>query len=394
MASSLRILVLILALPLLFPAPAKAWGSITHIAICREVSASPDFMAGGHSPDMIALNSVTTGSDAYDYAHNLDAAGGSFGYVMSGRGGGAFARGWFAHQLADSVVHGKNGYSETKTVVKGLPQRYTVDLGHGTTELIVDAIVLKEVFNRSLSISLPDKARLIHETAIACYNNAAGRIPRSNIISCQLAEGLAIEWGAWFNTNLYIADLMIDEPWFDQAEKDYQDYRPLFEYSADLVRDKTGAAFGQTEPAGWLDLLVRVLVPAQPVRAAETSSDDERTAYYSFVMKLSKRAREIGDGKITRESVACAIAETENTAGLSDKEKIWAKTIREMTVKDNRDLSAIEKKVTVYGKELGPKPGAAGGRTGAGFLPCLPFVLFSLMGMGLYWFCRKNGERR
>lgn len=388
-------LLLILTSPLFMPTPAQAWGSITHIAICRKVSASPDFIAGGHSPDMIALNSVATGSGAYDYAHNLNAEGGSFGYVMTGRGGGSYAQGWLAHQLADSVVHGANGYSETKTIIKGLPQRYTIDLGHGTTELIVDAIVLKEVFNRSLSIFVPDKIRLIHETAVACYNNAGGRIPRGNIISCQLAEGLAIEWGAWLNTNLYIADLMIDEPWFMQAEKDYQDFRPLFEYSIDLIRDKTAATSKQTEPAGWLDLLVGVLVPAQQVRAAETSPDDERTAYYSFVMKLSKRAREIGGGEITKESVKQAIAETENTAGFSDEEKVWARTIREMTVKDNRDLSAIEKKVTVYGKELGPKQGAVGGRTGAGFLPCLSLILlFSLMATGLYWFARRIVERR
>lgn len=394
-ASRISVLILfiipILLVLLAIPIPVYAWGSITHVAICRHVSSSAEYQAGGHSPDIIALNSVTTGSDAYDYAHNLDGPAGAFGQLMDRRGGGEFGRGWLCHQLADSIVHRSGGYSVTKTVFKGLPDRYRADLDHGATELIVDAIVLEDEFGGQMSFQVPDKSRLIHETSVDCFNSVGGRIPRRNIISCRIAESLTSKWEGWLITNLYLAELMLDEPWFAGVKNEYLDYRPFFDKSIALAGSELAyvAPASSRQQPNILTGITSMLLPAKTAFAAEDNAG-EKTSYYSFVTKLSERARAIGQGKITKESVRQAISEMENTPGLTDREKVWAKATQEMTVKHNRDFGAIERNVAAYGKESASKQGASGGRTGAGFLPCLPpAILCALIVSGGVWLGRR-----
>ncbi len=378
------------------PAPVKAWGPVTHVAICRHVSSSAEFQAGGHSPDMIALNSVMSGSGAYDYAHDLNGPAGAFGQLMCFRSGEEFGRGWLAHQLGDSVVHGSGGYSEIKTFFSGLPDRYRTDLGHGATELIVDAIVLGDEFGGQMSFNVPDKSRLIHETCVDCFNSAAGRIPRRDIITCRLAAGLSSKWEGWLITNLYLAELMRDEPWFAGAAKDYSDYRPLFMRSVALAGGDIAfiALPPKRQSKNILDRTIFSLLPAEPALAAGDDSAD-KTAYYGFVMKLSERARSIGQGKITKESVRLAVAEMEKAEKLNDRERVWAKAALEMTVNHNRDFQTIERNVVAYGKESASKQGASRGRTGARFLPYLPpAILLALIIAGGTWVGRKiiNGR--
>lgn len=394
----LRTLSLLFVIPtiLVFPAPVYAWGSITHVAICRQVSSSAEFQAGGHSPDMIALNNVTTGSDAYDYAHNLGSRNSAFGVLMDSRGGGDFGRGWLAHQLADSVVHGQSGYSVTKTVLKGLPDRYRADIGHGATELIIDAIVLGDEFDGQMNFYVPDKARLIHETSVDCFNKGGGRIPRRDILDCRLVESLTAKWESWLITNLYLVELMRDEPWFAGVKKEYLDYRPLFDKSIALAGGESAcvAPVSSARRPNILDKLVSVLLPASGALAAEEKSGDKNT-YAGFVMKLAERARAIGRGQITKESVRQAIMEMDKAKGLTDQERVWAKAAQEMAVRHNRDFKTIERNVAAYGKESAPKQGASGGRTGAEFLPCLPSaLLFALIVYGAVWLSRKILEGR
>jgi hypothetical protein len=392
---SFIVLVVLLVL-LVIPAPAYAWGSITHVAICRQARSSADFQAGGHYPDIISLNSVTTGSDAYDYAHNLDGPAGAFGKLMAARGAGDFGDGWLAHQLADSVVHGPGGYSVTKTAFSGLPDRYLTDLGHGATELIIDAIVLGDEFGGQLDFTVPDKARLIHETSVDCYNAAAGRISRRDILDCSLTQNLATKWEGWLITNLYLAELMRDEPWFAKVKKEYSDYRPLYARSVALAGGSlacppTSSSQGEQN---LLSGIVSIMFPTGIAMAAESESG-EPSSYYGFVLKLSDRARNIGRGKITKESVRLALAEMEKEQGLTEQEKVWAKAAQEMTLNHNRDFVAIERNVAAYGKESASKQGARGGRTGARFLPCLPpAILGALIATGGVWFTRRLLEGR
>jgi hypothetical protein len=390
------LILLIIPILLILPPQALAWGSITHVAICRHVSSSADFQAGGHSPDMISLNNVTTGSGAYDYGHNLNGTAGAFGQLMVARGGGDFGRGWLAHQLADNVVHGPSGYSVTKTVFNGLPDQYRSDLGHGATELIVDAIVLKDEFGGRMSFSVPDKTRLIHETAVQCYNQSGGRIPRSDILSCRLAEGLTAKWEGWLITNLYLAELMRDEPWFAGKAGEYLDYLPLYKKSIALAGGELAshAPAAKPRPKNILSGIISILVPVETVFAAEDETIGE-TSYYSFVAKLSERARAIGRGKITKESVRQAVAEMEHEESLTDQEKVWAKAMQEMTIMHNRDFAEIERNVAAYGKESASKQGASGGRTNAGFLPCLPTaILFAVIMSGGVWLGRRIKDGR
>lgn len=385
------VFVLIIPILLVISHPAYGWGSITHVAICRHVSSSTEFQAGGHSPDIISLNSVMTGSDAYDYAHKLNGPAGSFGRLMNSRGGGDFGRGWLLHQLADSVVHEPGGYSVTKTSFSGLPDRYRGDLGHGATELIIDAIVLGDEFGGQMSFSVPEKARLIHETSVDCFNAAGGRIPRRHIISCRLAESLTAKWEGWLITNLYLAELMRDEPWFAGVKNEYLDYRPFFDKSIALAGSELAyvAPASSRQQPNILTGITSILLPAKTAFAAEDNAGD-KTSYYSFVSKLSERARAIGQGKITKESVRQAISEMENAPGLTDREKVWAKAMQEMTVKHNRDFGAIERNVAAYGKGSASKQGALSGRTGAGFLPCLPpAILCALIVSGGVWLGRR-----
>ncbi len=388
----LKCLLLIIPVLLIHPIPAKAWGSITHVAICRHVSSSAEYQAGGHSPDMIALNSVTTGSDAYDYAHNLDGPAGAFGRLMDKRGGGGFGRGWLCHQLADSVVHGSGGYSVIKTVFKGLPDRYRADLGHGATELIIDAIVLGDEFGGQVSFDVLDKSRLIHETAVDCFNSPNGGIPRRNIIGCRFAESLTAKWEGWLVTNLYLVELMRDEPWFAGVRKNYLDYRPLFNRSIALAGGDIASAAPRPNrrPRKILDRITSILLPAESALAIGDNSGD-KSAYYSFVMKLSEKARTLGRGKITKESVRLAILEMDKENELTDRERVWSKAVQEMAVKHNSDFQTIERNVVAYGKESASKKGASRGRTGAGFLPYLPpAILLALIVSGGAWLARKT----
>lgn len=406
----------------LTPAPVYAWGSITHIAICRQAGGTDDFAMGGQSPDIIALYTTSTGDHSYDYAHNLHAVGNgsSFGQIMYSLSGSEFARGWLAHQRADAVVHGPNGYSNNKTCFSDLPEKYRTDLGHGATELIVDAILLQEYFGGTVAFYVPDQARLIHETAVFAYNDClrARRFPRKSIIGCHLAERLSYQWEGWLGTNLYLTQLMVEEPWFPDLKQDYLDYRPLFSKSVALAQD--GAEMTKVpRQQGWVDHLISLLMPQPIATAKETEKNGDDTAYYSFVLKLGNHARGLTGGRITKESVRQAIADIDTEQGLTDKEKVWARLMEEMFVQDNKDFASIEKNVETYGRELdlgrlprrdnglrrtatsnlgresGPKKGAISGRTGRGFLPCLPtIIIVCLVIAGLVQAVRRFSKRR
>ncbi|MFH1737167.1 MAG: hypothetical protein ABH838_04680, partial [Actinomycetota bacterium] len=190
---------------LVIPTPAYGWGSLTHVAICRAAGGSEESAMGAHAPDMISLFSVTTRENKFDYAHitygNENQS--VFGDLMLEKSGAGFAAGWRIHQISDGVVHGPAGYSNTKTLFDGLPDKYGKSLNHGTLELVIDAIILQERFGGAAELWLPDRVRLIHETAVSFYNGRlpdGARIPRSSIISCGAAAKMGSAWESWLIT--------------------------------------------------------------------------------------------------------------------------------------------------------------------------------------------------
>ena len=374
-------ILLVLPVILMLPHQAYAWGSVTHSAICRAAGGDDDFALGGVAPDMIALHSVTTGDPSYNYAHNYfgDGRDPVFGNLMTRVSDRAFSRGWAAHQLADSVVHGPDGYSNTKTVFDGIPGKYKTELNHGAVELIVDAIVLDEFYERDLSLSVPDQTELIHTTAVSFYNDrmpAGIRITRSNIITCHTAANLAYQWDLCLNTNQYLAELILEEKWFSSVRRQFEDFRPLFSKSVALVGNQTSAAQPRsTRVISFWDRLA-ALLPADVAEAAEPEVTADRNAtgepaeYYRLLLRISQRAQKIGAGRITKESVRQAVVELDRETSLSDQERVWAAALAGMTDKKSADFDKVGQRVREAGRRASNK-GAASGR-GQGALPYLP----------------------
>ncbi len=378
-------MLLVFIIPMLFiililPYQALAWGSVTHNAICRAAGGGDEFALGGVAPDMIALYSVTTGDASFDYTHNYYGAGREpvFGDLMVEVQDTSFSRGWAAHQLADSVVHGVDGYSNRKQVFRDIPEQYKTTLSHGAVELIVDAIVLDEVFGGQVELSVPERSELIHETTVRFYNEAlpAGkRIPRSTIINCHTAANLAFRWDLCLNTNKYLASLLIDEPWFASVRREFADFRPLFSKSVSLVGGRLADA---TNPASPVAVVIPVgcndsvwdglaaLLPVGIVLAADGSSQQggegtgEPTDYYRYLNRLSIRASQIGQGRIDKESVRKAAAELAAENSLPDEERAWAIAAAGLTDKHTTDLRQVSQSIREAGRRSSGK-GAAGG---------------------------------
>ena len=375
---------------LLSASPAYGWGSLTHVAICRAAGGSEESAMGAHAPDMISLFSVTTRENKFDYAHNTYGNGNQsvFGDLMLEKSGSVFAAGWRIHQISDGVVHGPAGYSNTKTLFDGLPDKYGKSLNHGTLELIIDAIILQERFGGTAELWLPDRVRLIHETAVSFYNDRLPdgvRIPRSAIISCGAAAEMGSAWESWLITNVYLAELISEEPWFPAVGQYLADFRPLFAKSVALSESPARLAqphqsISRTAPGSFLD----VLLPAVPAFAAEEERTGytDKDGYYRFVALVSTRARRLGQGQITKDSVKLALDQLEGEHGLSVEEQLWARTLKEMATGDKPSLTDLKKTVETYGssldagREAASAEGAAGGRR-SGFLPCLPGMILA-----------------
>ena len=383
--------------------PAFGWGSLTHVAICRAAGGGEESAMGAHAPDMISLFSVTTRENKFDYAHNTfgNENRSVFGDLMLEKSGAGFAAGWRIHQISDSVVHGTAGYSNTKTLFEGLPEKYGTGLNHGTLELVIDAIILQERFGGAAELWLPDRVRLIHETAVSFYNGRlpdGARIPRSAIISCGDSAKMGSAWESWLITNIYLAELIGEEPWFPAARQYLEDFRPLFTKSVVLSKSRATSvqprqSIALAAPGSLLD----VLLPAAPAFAAEKeqAGSMDKDGYYAFIALVSAKAKEVGKGQITKDSVALALNQLEDERGLSAEERLWAKTLKEMATGDKQSLTDLKKTVETYGSSLDAgreavsAEGAAGGRR-SGFLPCLPgMILASIVVTGLVRFIRK-----
>jgi hypothetical protein len=391
------LVIVVLYVFLVLSAPANAWGSITHSAICRDAGGSEEYVMGGIAPDMIALRSVTTGDSSYDYAHNC--YGGSrepvFGNILAGISSSGFASGWRAHQLADSIVHGEGGYSTSKTVFRSLPGRYGIDINHGAVELIVDAIILQDYYRGNVSLYIPEQAELIHDGAVAFYNRAVGKdgaVPRGNIILCRAAQDMAFNWRNCLQTNIFLAAMLAEEPWFSQTRDEFSDYRAQYDRSVNLLN---GIIARQDDNAGVLSALVDAVVPPRVARAAGPETAPETTnTYYSFLNEVSTRAREIGGGKATKESTRQAINELSGDASVPAEQRAWAEALDEMTNGRNRSRTELEKKVSgrlARGRDGSAKGAERGQRTS--FLPYLPCsCLIFLIGAILVYLLRRKKE--
>lgn len=370
-----------------------AWGPVTHTAINRQAGPhlGEEFVMGGHSPDMIALYHITKNSSRYDYAHNP--FGGEkepvFGkkaietfqytkhrerYTESDL---RFAYGWSGHQLADSLVHGRGGYSTTKETFSRLPAEFRENLNHGAAELMVDAIVLKEVFQGNVSLFVTYHTDLIHEAAVRFYNDGNGQpINRHQIISCQEVERLTYRWEGWLQTSVYLAELSTLQPWFTEAKTFYADYLTPYRNSISVVKDFLSLAF-----------------PFVCSETAYGTEESPQSSYYRFVMEVSEEAKRLGGGKITRESFRQAlknVTKRELSSEQAEEVKIWAKFMEELYLKDNKSYEQVIKNVEKYAAEQdedGDK---------SDFVPWLLLgVAAALAGFAIGWLIRivKGGER-
>lgn len=361
------------------PSQALAWGSITHSAICKDAGGSELFIMGGVAPDMIALHAVTTGDGSYDYAHNCygDTREPVFGNILASISSSDFAAGWRAHQLADSIVHGAGGYSTTKTLFKSLPGQYGNDINHGAVELVVDAIILEGYYGGNVSLYVPDQSELIHEGSIAFFNRGgrvAGAIPRANIIDCAVAGELSFHWENCLQTNIFLASMLSEEPWFSDVREECSDYRIPYDRSVALLN---GVSALQEDNYGIVQAFVDTLVPPQIAKAAESTSVNEtNSTYYSFLNEVSERAREIGGGKATKESTRQAIDELNNDASVPAEQRAWAETMAEMTSGRNKSRTELEASVT---ERLGKgRDGSAKGAKGGRKIRLLPYLPCSI----------------
>ncbi len=388
--------VFIISILLILPHQALAWGSVTHAAICREAGGSEDFVLGGIAPDMIALHSVTTGDSSFDYTHNYfgEAREPVFGKIMAQVSGQDFSHGWVAHQLADSVVHGPDGYSNTKTVFENIPEKYKPTLSHGAVELIVDAIVLDELYHRSVDLWVPDNAELIHRSTVRFYNSYLStdlKVPRAHIINCHTAADLAYRWDLCLNTNKYLAELMLEEPWFATVRRRFEDFRPLFARSVALVGSRASVTRPPRKaPASgwdrWAELLpTAVARAAEGEEGGEVGGTGEPAGYYRFLAQLGERAKRNGHGHMTKESVRQAAVELANSKETSEEEKVWSAAMAGLTDKRTTDLRQVSRLIREAGRRSSGN-GAAGGLKDdvLPYLPCgaaLGVVLAALVWM-------------
>ncbi len=364
---------------------ANAWGPITHAEINRQASEeayTSAFINGGHSPDIIALYHVTTGDSRYDYAHNpFGDNSAAFGETMLqtvwntryperySQDDVMFAAGWLAHQLADGVAHGPSGYVATKVPFNGAPESFKSALGHGAAELIVDALVLRDLSSGPLQITARYHTELIHEAAVRFYNDHIGETDRASIISCSVVEHLTYAWEGWLETNKYLAQLALSQAWFKQAGSYYLDFQPYFDRSIQLVRQRNKTS----------SLLDRLLEPLTGRVAYAASDDPPEAGYYRFVLAVSERARELGGGNITPEALSLALREviTGDLAGQkSDEVKVWAKLMQEMYLKDNKDWNDVVKNTERFAKKIDRQKLEKDGREQAGD---------DSEGTGLFW---------
>jgi hypothetical protein len=384
----------IISITLVFPHQALAWGSITHSAICRAAGGGDEFALGGVAPDMIALHSVTTGDKSFDYAHNYFGGDKSpvFGNTMTRVSNFAFARGWAAHQVEDSVVHGPTGYSNTKPVFPGMPDKYKTSLNHGAVELVVDAIVLDEFYHRSLSLSVPDQSELIHAAAVRFYNDRlpdGARIPRGTILNCHTVANLSYEWDLCMNTSLYLAELMLDENWFPALRRNFNDYRPLFSQSVNLVAGRAAPVIKDNPcaPDFWDQLAA--LLPAGVAQAASAeptpnaADAGEPADYYRMLSRISHRATRIGGGRISKTSVRQAVVELERDRRLSDREQVWAAALAGLTDRNTTTFNQVKLRVAETGRRVS-RQGAAGGK-GRNVLPCIPGAVLFVLAVAVGW---------
>lgn len=353
---------------------ACAWGPITHAEIIRQASGESytgAYVNGGHSPDIIALHNVTTGDCSYDYAHNP--YGGNitaFGEMLLevtertrhperySKDDALFAAGWMAHQLADSVAHGSDGYVATKIPFEGSPESFRSGLAHGVTELLVDAIILDRYSGGPLEITACYRTELIHEASVMFYNAHVGEIDRGSIISCSVVEHLTYMWEGWLETNKYLAQLALSEPWFNEAGSYYADFQPYFNRSVDLVR-------GSNARASLLDMLLEPFTGG----IAYAAEEPPEAGYYRFVLAVSERARELGNGAITPESLSLALREviTGDLEGKKgDEVKVWAKLMQEMYLKDNKKWDDVVTNTEEYAKKIDKQKRKTGGHDKSG----------------------------
>jgi hypothetical protein len=391
----IKILIPFILLNFLFPTNAYAWGAITHSAICREAGGGELNIMGGVAPDMIALHAVTTGDASRDYAHNCfgDSAEPVFGDVLCGISSDSFAAGWRAHQLADSIVHAKGGYSVTKTLFRDLPGEYGAAINHGSAEFVVDAIVLDEFYGGSVFLYVPDRAKLIHNGAVAFYNSNLGSgraISRANIIDCETARDLSFNWENCIQTNILLAAMLSKESWFNDVRADFADYRDPYARSLSLVN---GCYSERIEPAPCSPTMVDWLVPPAFAYASETvSPDDSEKEYLLFLDIVSKRTREISGGPATPEATRRALQEVAGDSAVSGQQRAWAAAMAEMTNGENTTKEELEKNITgrlSRGRD-GSAKGAAGGHRISllPFLPCSAAVFVTLT--AIYWFFKRK----
>lgn len=387
----LLIAVCVLLIVLVGSEQAVAWGPITHTAINRQAGPGwgEEFFMGGHSPDMIALYHITKSSSRYDYAHN------PFGEERQPLFGKKaietfqhtrhreryteadlrFAYGWSGHQVADSFTHGESGYSTTKETFPRLPAEFRESLNHGAAELMVDAIILGEVFKGDVSLFVTYHTDLIHEAAVRFYNDGQS-IDRNQIISCQEAEKLTYSWEGWLQTSVYLAELSTLQPWFAEAKVFYADYRTPYRNAISAVKD-----------------FLSCLFPFACSEAAYAAEESPQSSYYRFVMEVSEEAKRLGSGKITRESFRQALEKVtkRELASKKNKEaKVWAKFMEELYLKDNRSYEQVIRNVEKYAAEQHKDEGQPD------FVPWLLLgVAAALAGFAIGWLIRivKGGER-
>lgn len=346
---------------------ALAWGPITHTAINQKASAGTmgrDFAMGGHSPDMIALRHIVTGDSRYDYAHNSYGSNKEplFGKKMirtyknskhQERYGGSdkeFAYGWAGHQIADGFAHGASGYSETKETFKKLPDAFRQSLNHGAAELIVDAIIMEEIFGGHSALFVPYHTDLIHEASVIFYNevkmsSSSHAIPRKNIIDCDTVEKLTDHWAEWLLANEFLAKLASRQPWFKEAKEFYADYKGPFESSVQAIRNFLSHPEAVSNPPSSL--------PSLSFSGVAYAAEDEGSgqlpspSYYRFVSRLAEEARRQGGGKITDESLRRALPKViqEDSESDLEEERAWAEFMEELYLKDNRRFEEVIRNV-------------------------------------------------
>jgi hypothetical protein len=323
-----------------------------------------EFAMGGHSPDMIVLRHILTGDSRYDYAHNSYGPNKEplFGKKMVraykqsehkeryGASDREFAYGWVGHQIADGYAHGANGYAETKETFRKLPETFKQGVNHGAVELIVDAIVIDEVFHGNPALYAPYHADLIHEASVFFYNEVktspnSHTIPRKNIISCETAKKLTRRWGEWLVANEFLAKLASRQPWFKEAREFYADYKGPFESSIYAIKNflKQPDAISNSLLPPFNSSFSSIAYAAEEEKPSQFSS----SSYYRFVSRLAEEAKRLGGGKITDESLRLALPRVIQEDWQSDLEetRAWAKFMEELYLKDNQSFKEIIEKV-------------------------------------------------